>query len=337
MRTCTSHLHVAPARRICTSQPTRFINCAQPTPHLLFMHLAPQASKCYPKETESFIGEIKALLEAHFGVLDPALRKQLVQALILLRNRGQMPASQLLPLFFKLFKCQDKALREMLFRWAGTAHRLQRLQRVHWTDCSGCHSCPGQVQVQPCTVWRGRRGRRGRANNAKHTASLGGTGVAMQAAALAGGCSSIHCQAQQPCSNGAVAVLQRPPPVHTLPCSLPATASERLIIARKQRAIWPPAPRHRVTPLPSAHLPTGTSCPTSRAATARAAMTSSTARCRTTCTASSRCAAARQLLLLGCLSACAIACVCAAPLLVCVLGLLLDACRAGRQQAGHCR
>jgi hypothetical protein len=62
-------------------------------------------------------------------VLDPALRKQLVQALILLRNRGQLPATQLLPLFFKLFKVQDKALREMLFRWGLLEVEVVRLAR----------------------------------------------------------------------------------------------------------------------------------------------------------------------------------------------------------------
>lgn len=38
------------------------------------------------------------------------------QALILMRNRSQLEALQVLPLFFRLFRCQDKALRHMLFR-----------------------------------------------------------------------------------------------------------------------------------------------------------------------------------------------------------------------------
>lgn len=38
------------------------------------------------------------------------------QALILLRNRNQLPAVQVLPLFFRLFRCQDKPLRQLLFR-----------------------------------------------------------------------------------------------------------------------------------------------------------------------------------------------------------------------------
>ena len=86
------------------------------------------------------------LLDTHYAVLDPALRRGLVKALILLRNKGQvrilwsgiscpwswqslqdrtdaeaasvlqLATTELHPLFFQLFRCQDKALRQMLFR-----------------------------------------------------------------------------------------------------------------------------------------------------------------------------------------------------------------------------
>ncbi len=36
-------------------------------------------SKCYPKETEAFAEELMSLLDTHYAVLDPALRKTLVQ------------------------------------------------------------------------------------------------------------------------------------------------------------------------------------------------------------------------------------------------------------------
>ena len=35
---------------------------------------------------------------------------------MLLRNRAQLEPEEVLPLFFRLFRCQDKALRQMLFR-----------------------------------------------------------------------------------------------------------------------------------------------------------------------------------------------------------------------------
>lgn len=41
-----------------------------------------------------------------------ALPQTLVKALILLRNRQQLAPTQLLPLLFRLFRVQDKALRQ---------------------------------------------------------------------------------------------------------------------------------------------------------------------------------------------------------------------------------
>ena len=52
----------------------------------------PQVCPCYPKDTEAFAGELIQLLDTHHAVLDPPLRRSLVKALILLRNRGQVCA-----------------------------------------------------------------------------------------------------------------------------------------------------------------------------------------------------------------------------------------------------
>ena len=49
-----------------------------------------QVSSRYPKETTDFAPELIQLLDTHFAVLDPALRRGLVKALILLRNKGQV-------------------------------------------------------------------------------------------------------------------------------------------------------------------------------------------------------------------------------------------------------
>ncbi len=43
------------------------------------------------------------------------LRRQ-VRALILMRKRGTLTALEVLPTLFRLFRCQDKALRQLLFR-----------------------------------------------------------------------------------------------------------------------------------------------------------------------------------------------------------------------------
>ncbi|KAG0166866.1 Protein SDA1 [Apophysomyces sp. BC1034] len=74
-----------------------------------------QVLQCYPKETEAFPQQIVDLLKEHYMVLHPDLRKSFVQALILLRNKNILDNTRLLPLFFTLFKCKDKSLREMLY------------------------------------------------------------------------------------------------------------------------------------------------------------------------------------------------------------------------------
>lgn len=49
-------------------------------------------SRAYPKTMAGFPGELASLLDTHAAVLDSGLRRQLVGALILLRNRGQVSA-----------------------------------------------------------------------------------------------------------------------------------------------------------------------------------------------------------------------------------------------------
>ena len=56
------------------------------------------------------------LLDKHYAILSSALRQSLVKNLILLRNRGQLESAEVLPLFFRLFRCQDKNLRDVLFK-----------------------------------------------------------------------------------------------------------------------------------------------------------------------------------------------------------------------------
>ena len=57
---------------------------------------------------------LKAPLSAgnHTCACSAALPQTLVKALILLRNRQQLAPTQLLPLLFRLFRVQDKALRQ---------------------------------------------------------------------------------------------------------------------------------------------------------------------------------------------------------------------------------
>ena len=71
-------------------------------------------SPCFPKLVGGLPQQLASLLEEQHDALEPALRQALVQALILLRNRGMFGAEPLLRLCFRLFRCRDKALRERL-------------------------------------------------------------------------------------------------------------------------------------------------------------------------------------------------------------------------------
>jgi len=63
---------------------------------------------------EDFPKKLMSLLEKYANTMDADLRKHIVQALILLRNRNLITPITLLPLFFILFRCPDKQLREYL-------------------------------------------------------------------------------------------------------------------------------------------------------------------------------------------------------------------------------
>ncbi|KAF9914811.1 Protein SDA1 [Lobosporangium transversale] len=74
-----------------------------------------QVSPCYPEETKEFPDQIIALLSKHYQILNPELRRTMVQALVLLRNREMISSTSLLSLFFTLFRCRDKMLRDILY------------------------------------------------------------------------------------------------------------------------------------------------------------------------------------------------------------------------------
>eukprot|EP01106_Pelomyxa_sp_JSP_P000305 TRINITY_DN1045_c0_g1_i2.p1 TRINITY_DN1045_c0_g1~~TRINITY_DN1045_c0_g1_i2.p1 ORF type:complete len:664 (-),score=157.16 TRINITY_DN1045_c0_g1_i2:256-2247(-) len=74
-----------------------------------------QVSYCFTGEMASFAQQVSGLLEQHAMALEPLVRRTLAKALILLRSRGQLAPSALLPLFFRLFRCPDKQLRTLLY------------------------------------------------------------------------------------------------------------------------------------------------------------------------------------------------------------------------------
>lgn len=71
----------------------------------------------------------------------------LCKALILLRNKGLVPATSVLELFFEMFRCQDKLLRKTLYTYivndiknVNTNHKNAKLNTVSNGTCT-CVLC----------------------------------------------------------------------------------------------------------------------------------------------------------------------------------------------------
>ena len=59
--------------------------------------------------------------------------QSLVKSLILLRNKGLLAPTRMLELCFYLFKCQDKALRKMLYNYIVTDIKNINIKRKEAT------------------------------------------------------------------------------------------------------------------------------------------------------------------------------------------------------------
>lgn len=75
------------------------------------------------------------------AALDSATRLSLVRALILLRNRGALSALEILPSLFRLFRCQDKALRQLLFRHIISGQRIWSAACGTFVEVSAIRGC----------------------------------------------------------------------------------------------------------------------------------------------------------------------------------------------------
>ena len=72
-------------------------------------------SDSYPEDVAGFAEKLGALLEKQLNVLNHSLRATIVRTLIVMRNKNQLQPTDLLALFFKLFRCHDKSLRTTLY------------------------------------------------------------------------------------------------------------------------------------------------------------------------------------------------------------------------------
>ncbi|KAI4471869.1 hsda/sda1-related [Holotrichia oblita] len=73
-----------------------------------------QVAQCYPKELAIYPQQLIDILEKHNTVLHNDTRMQICRGLILLRNKNLLTPTDLLELFFKLLRSEDKNLRTFL-------------------------------------------------------------------------------------------------------------------------------------------------------------------------------------------------------------------------------
>merc|ERR1719473_2346563 len=91
--------------------------------HELVMFLA-HVVPCYEDQDRDYPQILMTILKEHYNVLHPSTRKTLVQALVFLRNRKAFDLVRVLPIYFKLFKLQDKSLRASLL-----SHMVRDIER----------------------------------------------------------------------------------------------------------------------------------------------------------------------------------------------------------------
>ncbi|XP_005104545.1 protein SDA1 homolog [Aplysia californica] len=76
-----------------------------------------QVSHCYKEEVGDLPEQLGDILRNHSTVLDRTIRMTLIKALIMLRNKNLISATQILQLFFKLLRCEDKLLRKTIYQY----------------------------------------------------------------------------------------------------------------------------------------------------------------------------------------------------------------------------
>lgn len=103
-----------------------------------FVSLVDFLAHMYPHYREdfgAFPSEVFSVVEEHYAGLNATLRRSLSRSLILLRNKGGLETTHLLPLFFKMFRCKDKQLRRMLFQHIvsdiAASNRKQRAEKLN--------------------------------------------------------------------------------------------------------------------------------------------------------------------------------------------------------------
>jgi hypothetical protein len=72
-------------------------------------------SNIYQQQIAAFLSnELLNLLQQYYSILHQDVRHCLVTCLKVMRGKDNVPATAVLPVFLKLFKCKDKQLRKYL-------------------------------------------------------------------------------------------------------------------------------------------------------------------------------------------------------------------------------
>jgi protein SDA1 len=110
---------------------------SSPPDFLALLGFISHTAACFPAMMADVPEGLGKLLDERHDVLEPAVRRAILQALVLLRNRGLVPSLNLLQRCFRLFRCRDKVLRTRLYTYvvadikaANQKHRDQPLNRA---------------------------------------------------------------------------------------------------------------------------------------------------------------------------------------------------------------
>ncbi|KAI7710806.1 SDA1-domain-containing protein [Hortaea werneckii] len=113
---------------------------------------------CYPKITEGFAGDLRALIERHHATLEPELRDKIVGSLVLLRRKDIIDSQSLLnTLWPLLISTPSKSLRALLYqkiisdiRTANSKTTNHKLNRSMQTTC---HNLIASDPASPKGLW----------------------------------------------------------------------------------------------------------------------------------------------------------------------------------------
>ena len=94
-------------------------------------------SGVYKEELAEYLcNEFINLLQQYYSILNPVIRMSLVTCLKIMRGKDVVSPSVVLPVFFKLFRCEDKHLRKYLhsnivtdLKKLNEKHKVQNINR----------------------------------------------------------------------------------------------------------------------------------------------------------------------------------------------------------------